>query len=169
MVDRGDLDISAHSASEEATQTDYDNSVQFAASTDTAPATGPAPATTPTPTVTVANKNGQSAFTVEKVTTFDPAAVKQTITAEVGKPIELPADAQIDAILVSGNDLIIRESNGDLILIKDGLKHVPVLHIGSIEIPAEALTASLTANGVTLPAAGGDNGEIGRASCRERV
>ena len=93
-------------------------------------------------------------FAVEKVETFDAAAVKLQITAEDGKIIELPADTQISAILVDGDDLLIKEVNGDLILIKGGLKHMPTLHLGTIEIPSAALSASLTANGVTLPAAG---------------
>ena len=67
-------------------------------------------------------------FAVEKVETFDAAAVKLQVTAEDGKVIELPADTQIIAILVDGDDLLIKEANGDLILIKGGLKHMPTLH-----------------------------------------
>ncbi len=109
----------------------------------------------PAPVVAVNGQaNAGGAFAVEKIGSYNAADVKLQFTAEKGKVIELPADAQIEAILVSGDDLIIKEANGDLVLIKGGLKLIPVIHIGSIEIPAEALMASLTAGGVTLPAAG---------------
>ena len=103
---------------------------------------------------TAGDQAAPGSFSVEKVTTYDPAAVKQQIIAEDGIVIDIPADNSVSAILVNGNDIIIREANGDLILVKDGLKHLPTLHIGNIEVPSAALSASLTANGVTLPAAG---------------
>jgi len=111
---------------------------------DAAAGNPPQAATTPAP----------GAITVEKVDQFDVTTAKQTISADDVQIIDLPADQQISAILVSGDDLIIREANGDLILVKDGLKHIPSLHLGNLEIPAAALQASLTASGVTLPAAG---------------
>ncbi len=104
-------------------------------------------------------------FAVEKVDSYNAAAVKLEFTAKKkGEPIVLPPDTQIEAILVNGNDLIIREADGDLILIKGGLKNVPDIIIGTVEIPADALVASLEAGGITVPAAGEEAGPGQRSS-----
>ena len=58
-----------------------------------------------------------SPFAVEKPAAIDQASVKLTITPVAGQPVVLPADTQIAAILVNGEDLIIREADGDLIVI----------------------------------------------------
>jgi large repetitive protein len=93
-------------------------------------------------------------FAVEKPVNLDLSKAKLTLTPDAGKPVVLPADTQIAAILVVGEDLVIREEDGDLIVIKGGVKAVPSIVLGTIEIPAAALVASLQANGISLPAAG---------------
>ena len=85
---------------------------------------------------------------------IDLTKIKQTIVPEVGKPVVLPADLQLSGIMVNGEDLIVKAANGDLIVIQGGLKATPSLVIGTVEIPAAALIASLQVGGVTLPAAG---------------
>ncbi len=93
-------------------------------------------------------------FAVENATNLDLKAAKLTLVPVAGQPVTLPPGTEIAAILVSGEDLIIREADGDLIIIKGGFKSVPSLVIGNFEIPANALVASLQANGISLPAAG---------------
>jgi len=154
MVDRTDFDVIANEEdsgpSMESTSTWSDETYQTAASTTQAQPS-------PEPLVAAATEQQPAgAFVVEKVDSYNGAAVKLQFTAEKGKAIVLPPDTQIEAILVNGDDLIIREVDGDFIIIKGGLKIIPVIQIGTIEIPAEALAASLEAGGVTLPAAGDD-------------
>ncbi len=125
----------------------------------TPPVESVAPGTVPAAPANV-NQAAQSnaAFAVEKPAAVDLSKAKLTLTPVAGQPLVLPADTQIAAILVSGEDLIIRETDGDLIIIKGGLKTVPSLVLGTVEIPSAALVASLQANGVSLPAAGGADG-----------
>ncbi len=101
----------------------------------------------------------QGGLSVEKVETYNGASVKREIIAEKDQKVVLQADEEIDAILVNGDDLIIRLGDGLLIVIKGGLKEVPTLVIGDVEVPAPALKASLEAAGVTLPAAGPEDAE----------
>ena len=154
MVDRADLDVFSHSSTSDADTTG-------SAGWSSEPAQVAQAATPEQPDAAAGDQAPAAAppaeiggFAVETVGTYNAAAVKATFDAATVKVLELPADTQIAAILVNGEDLIIREADGDLILIKGGLKHIPAIHIGTLEIPAEALTASLQAGGVTVPAAG---------------
>ena len=115
----------------------------------------------PIPTTPAPVANPAATFHVESAKSIDLTAVKLMINAEPGKSVTLPSGTQIAAILVNGDDIVIRETNGELIVIKGGLKNVPSLVVDGVEIPSVALVASLQAGGITLPAAGDAAGNAG--------
>ncbi|MGI9481944.1 MAG: hypothetical protein ACR2OR_06265 [Hyphomicrobiales bacterium] len=95
---------------------------------------------------------------VEQVNGYDASKVIAIYEATDGGAVELPDGAEIEAILVSGSDLIIRTANGDLIIIKDALLNMPSILVGNIEIPADSLIAALEAEGIVVPASGDEEG-----------
>ncbi|MFN4140979.1 DUF5801 repeats-in-toxin domain-containing protein, partial [Aestuariivirga sp.] len=165
MTERTDLEITSHGSAEvqsAAGQESWSSPQQLAQSTAATP-TSENGVQSETPAAAPVAEGQQAAmtpdgngFAVEQVESVDAAKVILEVTAEKDKPIVLPPGTQIDAILVNGDDLIIREADGDMIIVKGGLKAVPTLVIGNIEIPSEALAAALEAGGIVLPAAGPD-------------
>ncbi len=124
------------------------------------PNPGPNPA--PVPATEYPQTSAAAPFAVDKGP-IDLTKVKQTIVPVAGKPVVLPPDLQLSGIMVNGDDLVIKAANGDLIVIQGGLKALPSLVIGTVEIPAAALIASLQVGGVTLPAAGPAAGQTAAA------
>ena len=121
------------------------------------------PSAAPVPVTVYPQGTANGPWTVDKGP-VDLARIKQTIVPVAGKPVVLPDDLQLSGIMVSGDDLVLKAANGDLIVIQGGLKALPSLVIGTVEIPAGALLASLQVGGVTLPAAGGQTAGADAAS-----
>ncbi|MES2907037.1 MAG: hypothetical protein V4691_08460, partial [Pseudomonadota bacterium] len=78
----------------------------------------------------------------------------QHVDAAANNVVQLPPEASVDGVFVSGNDLLIRLSDGTYIQVEGGLAHMPTIMLGKVEIPGTLLADALQANGVTLPAAG---------------
>ena len=64
--------------------------------------------------------------------------------------VELPADAAINNMRMEGNDLVLEQADGSLIIIKDAALNVPTFLIGANEIPRDALLAALEAAGLDV-------------------
>src|SRR5262245_24610585 len=124
MVDRGDFDRSSYE-SDSGSGTTYVAENAASEMTAQAPAANAndnndngqgqnqAPAPSATGNVEVQSSGSPSSnFTVEKVESYDKTRVTLELQAGKGKELVLPADTQIEAILVSGNDLILREADG---------------------------------------------------------
>ena len=103
--------------------------------------------------------NAQATIPIEKIETFDTTAVKQTLTATEGVPIELPEGADVTGLFPFQNDLIIQEADGSLIYIIGGAIHPPTLIIGQIEIASADLSAAFSSGSLVIPAAGPDGPE----------
>lgn len=67
--------------------------------------------------------------------------------------VQLPPGTRLDAIRLSGNDLVITLPDGQVLLIVDGALHIPQFRIGPINIPAPTI-AALIATQEPEPAAG---------------
>ena len=124
MMDRGDFDRSdyeaarddRHSGDEAQLAQNAAPDIQVAPQGQAAPQAAPA-----TPSANGAEPSKDAAkpgpFTVEKVDSYNSAAVVLEIPAEKGKKIVLPPDSQVEAVLVNGDDLILREADGSLELV----------------------------------------------------
>jgi VCBS repeat-containing protein len=82
--------------------------------------------------------------------------------ADASNTVHLPANASVENIHVSGDDLILDQADGSQIVIKDGAANVPTFVIGDVELPRIALVAALEASGVEV--AFGPNGSISAGS-----
>ena len=96
---------------------------------------------------------------IEKLEVFDSAAVKQTLTAVDGVPIELPEDTEVAGLMTFKNDLIIKIADGSLIYIIGGALNPPTLLLGQIEIASADLAAALHSGASVIPAAGPEGPE----------
>jgi len=67
--------------------------------------------------------------------------------------IQLPPGTRLDAIKLSGNDLVVTLPDGQMLIIVDGALHIPQIRIGPINIPAPTV-AALIAGQEPEPAAG---------------
>ena len=85
--------------------------------------------------------------------------MKATVTATENTPIELPEGTQLSKIDIYGNHLVLEDADGGLILILNGALNPPTILLGSIEIPAEILSASLGSGAPIVPAAGPDGAQ----------
>ena len=101
---------------------------------------------------------GQPALTAERVSSVDETAIRARLEIGADNTVKIPGDVRIDAILVSGNDIIIRGADGSLYVIVDGFKQVPTIQLNGFDIPSAALTASLNAANI-LPAAGPESAD----------
>jgi large repetitive protein len=79
--------------------------------------------------------------------------VNATRIMPVDGVVHLPAGTRLDAIQVSGSNLIVTLPDGQVLLIVDGALHVPQFLIGPIHIPATNI-AALIAGQEPEPAAG---------------
>ena len=82
------------------------------------------------------------------------APVTATFTSSDGAKIALPAGTSIDTVMVRGDNLILVQEDGSIIVIVDGAKFPPTLLLGGIEIPSESLAAILKDAPQDVPAAG---------------
>lgn len=76
-----------------------------------------------------------------------------TRVSPVDGVIQLPPGTRLDAITLSGNDLVVTLPNGQILVIVDGALHIPQLRVGPINIPAPTV-AALIAGQEPEPAAG---------------
>ncbi|MER8584009.1 VCBS domain-containing protein, partial [Mesorhizobium sp. M1338] len=78
-----------------------------------------------------------------------PAATHEYV-ADAGNIVKLPSNVSIDNIKVDGNNLVLEQADGSVIVIKDGALHVPTFIIGDVEVPRVALLAALEASHVDV-------------------
>ncbi|MER9135795.1 DUF5801 domain-containing protein, partial [Mesorhizobium sp. M0830] len=85
------------------------------------------------------------------VTANAPAATApHEYVADAGNIVKLPSNVSIDNIKVDGNNLVLEQADGSVIVIKDGALHVPTFIIGDVEVPRVALLAALEASHVDV-------------------
>ncbi|MBN9244063.1 MAG: hypothetical protein J0I98_14825, partial [Mesorhizobium sp.] len=84
--------------------------------------------------------------------------------AEAGNVVHLPAGVSVDNIKVVGQDIVLQQADGSVIVIKDAALNVPTFFLGDVEVPRVAVLAALEANGINVAfgadgsmAAGGDS------------
>ena len=72
-----------------------------------------------------------------------PAAVPAGATRVVpaGDVVQLPPGTRLDAIRLSGNDLVVTLPDGQILVIVDGALHIPLIRIGPITIPSMFMNA----------------------------
>ncbi|MGE0503226.1 MAG: DUF5801 repeats-in-toxin domain-containing protein [Rhizobiaceae bacterium] len=101
---------------------------------------------------------------VAQADTGDPAPVDQGATEvptqgetpaaeyrpDADNIVRLPAGTTIDNIRVDGDDIVLEQPDGTLIVILDAALNVPTFVIGEIEIPRVALLAALEAAGIDV-------------------
>uniref|UniRef100_UPI00307B122D hypothetical protein n=1 Tax=Anderseniella sp. Alg231-50 TaxID=1922226 RepID=UPI00307B122D len=103
--------------------------------------------------------NNTTGSATAKTDQIDTAAIRETVTVTEGQPVVLPADFQLAAVLVSGNDLVLRGTDGSLIVISDGVNNVPTIQTAAgIEIPANVMVSAINSAN-TQTAAGEDGSE----------
>ena len=117
-------------------------------------------------------ENGAAPITVAQVTTDNPAVagtpqqtsnppvedakVEATFVSTEGAKIVLPTGADVDSIMVRGDDLLLIQADGSVIVIVDGAKFPPDLVIGGIEVPAETLAQIISNAEPGVPTAGAE-------------
>ncbi|MBZ9721428.1 VCBS domain-containing protein, partial [Mesorhizobium sp. AD1-1] len=79
-----------------------------------------------------------------------PAAAQHEYVADASHVVRLPANASIDNIKVDGQNLVLEQADGSVIVIKDGALNVPTFIIGDVEVPRVALLAALEASHVDV-------------------
>ena len=84
------------------------------------------------------------------------AAVSATFVSTEGAKIVLPVGANVDTITVRGDDILLVQKDGSVIVIVDGVQHPPVLVIGGIEIPADTLAQIISNAEQGVPTAGAE-------------
>ena len=70
--------------------------------------------------------------------------------ADAGNVVRLPAAVSIDNIRVEGDNLVLGQADGTLIVIKNAAANVPTFVIGEVEVPRVALIAALEGSGVDV-------------------
>jgi T1SS-143 domain-containing protein len=90
----------------------------------------------------------------------EDAPVTATFTSSDGAKIVLPAGVSIDTVMVRGDDLILVQEDGSIIVIIDGAKFPPTLVLGGIEIPHESLAAIISGLPEGVPAAGPSTSQV---------
>ncbi|WP_292327961.1 Ig-like domain-containing protein, partial [Mesorhizobium sp.] len=79
-----------------------------------------------------------------------PAAAPHEYVADASHVVRLPANVSIDNIKVDGQNLLLEQADGSVIVIKDGALNVPTFIIGDVEVPRVALLAALEASHVDV-------------------
>ncbi|MER9350257.1 hypothetical protein NKJ00_24640, partial [Mesorhizobium sp. M0227] len=79
-----------------------------------------------------------------------PAAAPHEYVADASHVVRLPANASIDNIKVDGQNLLLEQADGSVIVVKDGALNVPTFIIGDVEVPRVALLAALEASHVDV-------------------
>ena len=115
----------------------------------------------PSPVVVAAAGDPQPVDTegqpVAGANTATPGGETQYL-AEAGNVVHLPANASIDNIKVVGQDIVLQQADGSVIVIKDAALNVPTFFLGDVEVPRVAILAALEANGINV--AFGANGSM---------
>ncbi|RUX31687.1 hypothetical protein EOA13_05445, partial [Mesorhizobium sp. M7A.F.Ca.US.011.01.1.1] len=79
-----------------------------------------------------------------------PAAAPHEYVADASHVVRLPANASIDNIKVDGQNLLLEQADGSVIVVKDGALNVPTFIIGDVEVPRVALLAALESSHVDV-------------------
>ncbi|MEP9387693.1 hypothetical protein ABLE71_10690, partial [Mesorhizobium sp. KR9-304] len=79
-----------------------------------------------------------------------PSGEPTEYVADAGNLVRLPANASIDNIRVEGDNLVLEQADGTLIVIKDAAANVPTFVIGEVEVPRVALLAALEGSGIDV-------------------
>lgn len=90
-----------------------------------------------------------------------PAQVQAEYVADASNVVHLPASVSIDNIKVDGDNLVLEQADGSVIVIKDAAANVPTFLLGDVEVPRVALIAALEAGGINV--AFGADGSISAA------
>lgn len=77
-------------------------------------------------------------------------AMPTEFVADASNVVHLPASISIDNIKVDGNNLVLEQADGTLIVIKDAAANVPTFLLGDVEVPRVALIAALEAGGINV-------------------
>lgn len=77
-------------------------------------------------------------------------AMPTEFVADASNIVHLPASISIDNIKVDGNNLVLEQADGTLIVIKDAAANVPTFLLGDVEVPRVALIAALEAGGINV-------------------
>ncbi|KQU71853.1 hypothetical protein ASC75_24125 [Aminobacter sp. DSM 101952] len=91
-----------------------------------------------------------------------PAEAQAEYVADASNVVHLPANVSIDNIKVDGDNLVLEQADGSVIVIKDAAANVPTFLLGDVEVPRVALIAALEAGGINV--AFGADGSISAAS-----
>ena len=83
------------------------------------------------------------------------------IVARDGEVIRLPAGTSLEELEISGDNIVLRQADGSVIVIENGVNVVPTIVLGDIEIPAETLLAALEGAAVAAGPDGGAEGGSG--------
>ena len=70
--------------------------------------------------------------------------------ADASNVVHLPANVSIDNIKVDGENLVLEQADGSVIVIKDAASNVPTFMLGDVEVPRVALIAALEAGGINV-------------------
>ncbi|MCA0278190.1 MAG: DUF5801 domain-containing protein [Proteobacteria bacterium] len=70
--------------------------------------------------------------------------------ADASNVVHLPANVSIDNIKVDGDNLVLEQADGSVIVIKDAASNVPTFLLGDVEVPRVALIAALEAGGINV-------------------
>ncbi|AWC21143.1 Poly(beta-D-mannuronate) C5 epimerase 2 [Aminobacter sp. MSH1] len=90
-----------------------------------------------------------------------PAQAQAEYVADASNVVHLPASVSIDNIKVDGDNLVLEQADGSVIVIKDAAANVPTFLLGDVEVPRVALIAALEAGGINV--AFGADGSISAA------
>ena len=85
----------------------------------------------------------------------EPEAVTRLVAGE-DRVVELPSGTSLEDIRIEGDDLVLVQPDGSVIIIVDGAIAVPTFVMDSIEIPRDVLIAAMNGAGLNV-AAGPDN------------
>ncbi len=79
--------------------------------------------------------------------------------------VSLPANASLENAEIVGQDLVLTQPDGSVIIIENAALNIPTFLIGDIEVPQETLIAALAQNGINVAA--GPDGSLSVVSSPE--
>ncbi|PWK76757.1 DUF5801 repeats-in-toxin domain-containing protein [Aminobacter sp. AP02] len=94
--------------------------------------------------------SGQPVQAVQPAAVAPLQATPSEFVADASNVVHLPANISIDNIKVDGNNLVLEQADGTLIVIKDAAANVPTFLLGDVEVPRVALIAALEAGGINV-------------------
>ncbi|MEO0910550.1 MAG: hypothetical protein AAFX96_09525, partial [Pseudomonadota bacterium] len=79
--------------------------------------------------------------------------------------VSLPANASLENAEIVGQDLVLTQPDGSVIIIENAALNIPTFLLGDIEVPQETLIAALAQNGINVAA--GPDGSLSVVSSPE--